>query len=59
MRDAPSRKYQRRIVAIGDLHADLPNTLKVMKMAGVVNDNNDWNPNAVDFLVQTGDIVGE
>jgi len=60
-RELPSqgtRKYQRRIVAIGDLHGDLPNTLKVMKMAGVINDNNDWNPKGVDFLVQTGDIVG-
>ena len=28
-------------------------------MAGVINDNNDWDPKAVDFLVQTGDIVGE
>jgi hypothetical protein len=53
------RKYQRRIVAIGDLHGDLPNTLKVMKMTGVINNNNDWNPKGVDFLVQTGDIVGK
>lgn len=53
-----TRKYQRRIVAIGDLHGDLPNTLKVMKMTGVINDNNNWNPKGVDFLVQTGDIVG-
>lgn len=53
-----SRKYQRHIVAIGDLHGDLANTLKVMKMAGVINDSNDWNPKGVDFLVQTGDIVG-
>ena len=29
-----------------------------MKMAGVINDNHDWNPKGVDFLVQTGDIVG-
>ena len=59
-KEAPSqsRTYQRRIVAIGDLHGDLPNTLKVMKMMDVINDNNDWNPKGVDFLVQTGDIVG-
>ena len=57
-RDQGTRTYQRRIVAIGDLHGDLSNTLKVMKMTGVINDNNNWNPKGVDFLVQTGDIVG-
>lgn len=32
----------RRIVAVGDLHGDLPNTLKTFKMAGLINDNRDW-----------------
>ncbi|KZP22815.1 Metallo-dependent phosphatase [Athelia psychrophila] len=48
--------FTRKIVAIGDLHGDLPNALKVLHMAGVTDEHGDW-AGAIDFLVQTGDIV--
>ncbi|TPX30885.1 hypothetical protein SmJEL517_g05668 [Synchytrium microbalum] len=32
----------RRIIAVGDLHSDLPNTLKVLKFAGIIDDNREW-----------------
>jgi hypothetical protein len=53
----PEPYYERRIVGIGDLHGDLPNALKVLKMTGVLDENDHWSGN-VDFLVQTGDIIG-
>ncbi|KAG9093790.1 hypothetical protein FS749_013742 [Ceratobasidium sp. UAMH 11750] len=49
-------QFTRRIVAVGDLHADLVNMKKVLRMAGVINDAGDWS-GSVDFFVQTGDIV--
>ncbi len=48
--------YSRRIVAVGDLHGDLPNAHAVLQMAGVVDAKGNW-ANGVDFLVQTGDII--
>jgi hypothetical protein len=48
--------FQRHIVAVGDLHGDLPNALKVLEMAGVIDSERKWTGD-VDFLVQTGDIV--
>jgi hypothetical protein len=48
--------FRRRIVAVGDLHGDLPNAQKVLKMAGVVTEAGYWSGN-VDFFVQTGDII--
>ncbi|KZP19858.1 hypothetical protein FIBSPDRAFT_1045268 [Athelia psychrophila] len=48
--------FTRKIVAIGDLHGDLPNALKVLHMAGVTDEHGDW-AGAIDFLVQTGHIV--
>lgn len=53
--DAPY--FQRKIVAIGDLHGDLPNALKVLRMTGVIDENQEWTGD-VGFLVQTGDIIG-
>ncbi|KAI8892782.1 Metallo-dependent phosphatase-like protein [Globomyces pollinis-pini] len=47
---------QSKIIAIGDLHGDLPNTLKTFKMAGLIDDKHDWCANDTIF-VQTGDIV--
>lgn len=44
------------IYAIGDLHGDLPNTLKILRMAGLVDEMNNWAAND-SILVQTGDIV--
>ncbi|RPD60099.1 Metallo-dependent phosphatase [Lentinus tigrinus ALCF2SS1-7] len=49
-------EFVRRIVAVGDLHGDMPNALEVLQMAGVVDDNGDWS-GEVDFFVQTGDII--
>ncbi|TPX47469.1 hypothetical protein SeMB42_g00708 [Synchytrium endobioticum] len=46
----------RRIVAIGDLHGDLPNTLKVLEFAGIINDQQDWIATNT-TLVQVGDVV--
>ena len=48
--------YRRRIVAVGDLHGDLPNAYKVLKMAGVVTKDGHWSGD-VDYFVQTGDII--
>ncbi|TFY61470.1 hypothetical protein EVJ58_g4488 [Rhodofomes roseus] len=51
-----ARPYTRRIVAVGDLHGDMPNAQKVLQMAGVVDEHGDWS-GEVDFFVQTGDII--
>lgn len=48
--------FHRHIVAVGDLHGDLPHALKVFEMAGVIDSERNWTGD-VDFLVQTGDIV--
>ena len=48
--------YLRKIVAVGDLHGDMPNALKVLQMAHVVDANGDWS-GEIDFFVQTGDII--
>ncbi|KAI0078752.1 Metallo-dependent phosphatase [Panus rudis PR-1116 ss-1] len=48
--------FTRRIVAVGDLHGDLPNAHKVLRMAGVVDEENNWSGGA-DIFVQTGDII--
>lgn len=52
---APGR-ITRRIVAVGDLHGDFPNTIKVLQMADVIDQYGNWTGN-VDYLVQTGDII--
>jgi len=49
-------QFTRRIVAVGDLHGDLPNALKVLEMSGVISESGNWTGN-VDFFVQTGDII--
>jgi len=48
--------FSRHIVAIGDLHGDLPNAQRVLKFSSVINESGDWSGD-VDFLVQTGDII--
>ncbi|KAF9110477.1 hypothetical protein BGX27_006301 [Mortierella sp. AM989] len=45
-----------RIVAVGDLHSDLPQTLAVLKLAKVIDEDSNWS-GGKDTLVQTGDIV--
>lgn len=52
----PLDVYERRIVALGDLHGDLPNALTVLKMTGVIDEDRKWTGD-VDFLVQTGDMI--
>ena len=54
--DPAKGQFTRKIVAVGDLHGDMPNALEVLQMAGVVDDNGDWS-GEVDFFVQTGDII--
>jgi len=49
---APSQ----RIVAIGDLHADLPQALAVLRLAGLVDEAGAWSGGAA-TLVQTGDLT--
>ncbi|KAL1754441.1 Metallo-dependent phosphatase-like protein [Schizophyllum commune] len=53
--DAPPA-FRRHIVAVGDLHGDLPNALKVLKFSGVIDEAGDWS-GIPDFFVQTGDII--
>jgi len=49
-------KFTRQVVAVGDLHGDLPNARRVLQFSGVTDDRGDWSGN-VDFFVQTGDII--
>lgn len=51
-----AKPFTRHIVAVGDLHGDYPNALKVLKFSGVVDDDGNWSGD-VDFFVQTGDII--
>ena len=48
--------FTRKIVAVGDLHGDLPNAQRVLELAGVVDQDGNWSGD-VDFFVQTGDII--
>lgn len=54
--DSAEGEFTRKIVAVGDLHGDMPNALEVLQMAGVVDEKGDWS-GEVDFFVQTGDII--
>jgi len=45
-----------KIYAIGDCHGDLPNTLKILQMAKLIDLQNNWIAED-STLVQTGDIV--
>lgn len=49
-------EYETRIVALGDLHGDLPHALRTLKMSGVIDKDRKWTGH-VDVLVQTGDII--
>ncbi|KAH7873384.1 Metallo-dependent phosphatase-like protein [Lentinula edodes] len=48
--------FTRHIVAVGDLHGDLPNALRVLRFSKVIDNVGNWS-GAVDFFVQTGDII--
>ena len=49
-------KFTRHVVAVGDLHGDLPNARRILQFSGVTDDRGDWSGH-VDFFVQTGDII--
>ncbi|CAG8468779.1 6147_t:CDS:2 [Cetraspora pellucida] len=51
-----SNQPPRRIIAVGDLHGDYEQTLKVLKMAKILDEKENWIGNN-GILVQTGDIV--
>ena len=54
--DGSEGGYSRHIIAVGDLHSDYGNALKVLKMAGVVDAKGNWS-GRIDLFVQTGDII--
>lgn len=35
-------EFDRRIVALGDLHGDLPNTLAILKFANIIDEDHHW-----------------
>lgn len=45
-----------RLVAVGDLHADLPQALRLLQGLGLVSDDGHWAGGAA-VLVQTGDLT--
>lgn len=45
-----------RVVALGDLHADLPQALAALRLAGLVDEAGRWSGGST-TLVQTGDIT--
>ncbi|CAG8519160.1 619_t:CDS:2 [Funneliformis mosseae] len=52
----PSSPSPRRIIAIGDLHGDYEQTIKVLNLANIIDDKIKWS-GGNGILVQTGDIV--
>ncbi|ORX36411.1 Metallo-dependent phosphatase-like protein [Kockovaella imperatae] len=56
--ETPARKtaFRQRLVAVGDLHGDLENAQKVLRMAKIIDQNANW-IGGTDILVQTGDVV--
>lgn len=49
-------KFKQRVVAIGDLHGDLPHAIRVLRLAELIDTRNKWIGKKT-VLVQTGDIV--
>ncbi len=45
-----------RIIAVGDIHGDYDNFVKILKSAGLVDDSHKWKGGKT-HLVQTGDIL--
>lgn len=46
-----------RVIAIGDLHADIGAARAAFQLAGAINDNDEWIGGEL-VVVQTGDIIG-
>ena len=56
--DAAARaQAPRRLVAIGDLHADLANARRAFRLAGATDDRDAWIGGPL-VVVQTGDLIG-
>ncbi|KAI9343773.1 Metallo-dependent phosphatase-like protein [Zopfochytrium polystomum] len=47
----------RKVIAVGDLHGDLPHATRVLQMAGIVDDALEWAAEDGTVFVQTGDVV--
>ncbi|KAF8150019.1 Metallo-dependent phosphatase-like protein [Crassisporium funariophilum] len=54
--ESQRQPFTRHIVAVGDLHGDLPNARRVLQFSSVVDERGHWSGD-VDFFVQTGDII--
>lgn len=52
----PARNDNQEIIVIGDLHGDFELTIKVLKLAKLINDKNEWIGNDT-IVVQVGDQV--
>jgi hypothetical protein len=39
---AKKTDFDRRIVALGDLHGDLPNTLAILKFSNIIDQDHHW-----------------
>src|SRR6516165_12305806 len=51
-----SMAAEQRIVAIGDVHGDLPDFAALLQQTGLINENRQWSGGAT-VLVQVGDMV--
>jgi hypothetical protein len=52
----PEKAPALRIVAVGDLHGDLDNTLGALRLAGLVDERGAW-AGGTSVLIQTGDLM--
>lgn len=50
----PAIKEDQKIIVLGDLHADFDKTIKILKLAKVIDDNNKWIGGST-YVVQVGD----
>ncbi|KAJ3110470.1 hypothetical protein HDU96_006601 [Phlyctochytrium bullatum] len=61
--EAPTKPYYpvappgTQVIAVGDLHGDFKNTVRVLQMAGIIDKNLAWAAPAGTTFVQTGDVV--
>ncbi|KAI9293521.1 Metallo-dependent phosphatase [Neoconidiobolus thromboides FSU 785] len=46
-----------RVVAVGDLHGDYDNMIKILQMTKVINEEHEWIGGSHTTLVQTGDVT--
>lgn len=50
----PAIKEDQKIIVLGDLHSDFIKTIKILKLAKVIDDNNNWIGGS-SYVVQVGD----